>query len=82
MFLRRFTFTRLWFPFRLFDSQFGVLFILCCWGVAVITAVGSFFRYAARRPKPWYVWLNLLINITGLLFTAGIVFLILVAVVH
>jgi hypothetical protein len=82
MLLRKITFTRLWWPARLFESPLGVVFVLCCWGVAVITAIGSLFRYGPRRPKPWYVWLNLVINITGLLFTAGIVFLVVVAMVH
>lgn len=48
----------------------GFLFLL--WALAVATAVASLVEFGGRagEPKPWYVILCLLINITGLLFTA------------
>ena len=46
--------------------------LLICWAVAVVAAVISLALYARRRPKPWYVRLNLVINVAGLLFTAGV----------
>jgi hypothetical protein len=55
------------------------LFILGCWGLGIVTAIGSMVVYVPVKRKPWYVWLNLLINGLGLLFTAGVVVLIIVA---
>jgi hypothetical protein len=56
---------------------FGGVEMLVCWAAAIITALFSIGHYLRRRrARPWYVWINLIINITGLLFTAGILMLI------
>ena len=41
------------------------------WWVAILTAIGSVFMYVRFPIKamPWYVILNLVINISGLLFS-------------
>ena len=60
--------------------QFGgpgvVWKLLVCWGVAIVAAVVSLALYTRQRPKPWYVRLNLVINVAGLLFTIGVFVLI------
>jgi hypothetical protein len=63
------------FQLSLRDAQVAGMILLWC--LAVFTAVGSFILYLPRRsrPRPWYVWLNLLINGLGLLFTVGVVVL-------
>jgi hypothetical protein len=38
------------------------------WLAAIISAIGSCF-YFAQRFKPWYVWLCLIFNFSGLAFT-------------
>ena len=53
-------------------SGWEFILILVIWGIAVITAISSVLIYARRR-KPWYVWLNLIVNIVGLLSTAAVV---------
>ncbi len=52
------------------------ILVLLCWAVAILTAIGSLVCYVRLKPKPWYVVLNLVINITGLLFTGGIALII------
>src|SRR4051794_19601528 len=47
-----------------------------CWLTAIIFALISLAAYW-RRPKPWYVCINLVVNITGLLFTSGVAVLLL-----
>jgi hypothetical protein len=53
--------------------------VLIVWVLAVVTALVSIDEYVVsrRKPRPWYVWLNLLVNISGLLFTFGVLLLIL-----
>jgi hypothetical protein len=48
--------------------------LMLCWAVAVLCAIVSLGLYW-RRPKPWYVRLNLAINSAGLIFTGGLLFL-------
>lgn len=50
--------------------------VLLCWGLAIVTALVSLATYARRKPKRWYVWVNLLVNVSGLAMTAVIVGLI------
>jgi hypothetical protein len=38
------------------------------WLIAIVSAIASCF-YFAERFKPWYVWLCLVVNFTGLVFT-------------
>ena len=47
------------------------------WFVAVVTAIASFASYAGRNKgqRSWYVWLNLILNGAGLLFTTVVVIL-------
>ena len=52
----------------------GPVFI--CWMVAVVTALWSIFLYC-EGPRPWYVWMNLILNVAGLLFSAYVAFVIL-----
>jgi accessory gene regulator protein AgrB len=49
--------------------------IFLCWGVAILCALTSLAIYLFRS-KPWYVWINLLVNVAGLLFS-GLVLLLL-----
>ena len=46
------------------------------WGVAILCALISLAIYLFRR-KTWYVWINLLVNIAGLLFTLFALFVVL-----
>ncbi len=50
--------------------------LIPCWAFAILTAVFSLYRYR-HHPRPWFVWVNLLINVSGLVFTA-IVFVLIV----
>jgi hypothetical protein len=50
--------------------------IFLCWGVAIVCALISLAIYLWRR-KPWYVWINLLVNVAGLLFSGVVLFLLL-----
>jgi hypothetical protein len=51
--------------------------LLLIWAFAVLTAVFSLVIYARRGVRPrWYVWLNLAVNVSGLLFTLAIVCLV------
>ena len=52
--------------------------ILWCWIIAIACAFISLAIYG-RGPKPWYVWINFAINISGLLFSLGVVVLIMMA---
>jgi hypothetical protein len=52
--------------------------LLLCWLAAVATAIVSLIAFRRSR-KPWYVWLNLVVNVTGLLFTILILGIALVA---
>ena len=54
--------------------------LLVCWGVAIVAALVSLALYVRQRPKPWYVRLNLVVNVAGLLFTVGV--LVLLAVLN
>lgn len=55
-----------------------VRMIVPIWALAVLSAVLSLVLYVRRGVRrPWYVWLNLAINVGGLLFTAAAVLLIL-----
>lgn len=49
-----------------------IISILSLWAIAVVFALFSFGMYSRLRPKPWYVWLNLIINGAGFLFTIGV----------
>jgi len=51
--------------------------VLILWFVAVVTAIASFASYAGRNKgqRSWYVWLNLILNGAGLLFTTVVVIL-------
>jgi hypothetical protein len=53
--------------------------VLIVWVLALVTALVSIEEYVVsrRKPRPWYVWLNLLVNISGLLLTFGVLLLIL-----
>lgn len=42
--------------------------MLCSWAAAIITAILSLGLYC-RKPRSGLVWMNLVINVTGLLFT-------------
>ena len=44
--------------------------LLWCWGTAVIAALVSLGLYVRAR-KPWYVCINLAVNVAGLLFTGA-----------
>lgn len=51
--------------------------VVAWWALAVVTAVVSLFLYVPRRrPKPWYVCMNLFVNVSGLMFTICILLLI------
>jgi hypothetical protein len=66
-----------WFgPMWLLPQFFGISGLLLCWAIAIICAAISLAGYRSPH-KPWYVWLNLTINISGLVFTGLVVFLIL-----
>ncbi|MGB7157869.1 MAG: hypothetical protein WBD40_07370 [Tepidisphaeraceae bacterium] len=54
--------------------------ILACWVLAILTALVSIL-YLRRRPRSWYAWLNLLINISGLVFTIGLLVFVVVGAV-
>ena len=44
--------------------------ILLVWLVAIVAALSSVYLYLFRRvTRPWYVVINLIVNISGLLFT-------------
>jgi len=45
--------------------------LLICWATAILAALVSLGLYARAR-KPWYVCINLAVNIAGLLFTGGV----------
>src|SRR4051812_36283475 len=51
---------------RLPTSMVAMIFVL--WGLAAITATASLFLYLVpwKQPRPWFVVLNLAVNITGL----------------
>ena len=51
-----------------------VLPALWCWGIAIVTAIASLVLYL-KNPRPWFVWVNLVINVLGLLFTGTIALL-------
>jgi hypothetical protein len=63
------------FHLSLRDAQVAGMILLWC--LAVFTAIGSFVLDLPRRsrPRPWYVWFNLVINGLGLLFTVGVIVL-------
>ena len=46
--------------------------IFWVWLGAILTAAISLILYVRRGPKPWYVWLNLAVNVSGLLFTLAV----------
>ena len=57
--------------FLAFAEMLGPVFMLGNWGVAVIAAIASIYLYLFRNVRrPWYVVINLVVNISGLLFTA------------
>jgi hypothetical protein len=43
---------------------------LALWFIAICTAIASAVLYGRMKRKPWYVWLNLTINVSGLMITA------------
>jgi hypothetical protein len=51
-----------------FDEFMILITLLAMWITAFFSAIASLFLYI-RRPKPWYVRINLATNISGLLFT-------------
>jgi hypothetical protein len=69
----------LWLPSPFLKSELALRVMFIVWFVGVITAIASFANYAVHNtgPRPWYVWLNLTLNGAGLLFTTGVVILIL-----
>ena len=44
--------------------------------VAIVAAIVSLALYVRQHPKPWYVRVNLVINMAGLVFTIGVFVLI------
>ena len=65
-----------WLPVRPPRIFFGS-HLLACWMLAVLSALVSLASYG-RRPKAWYVWVNLVINVAGLLFTLTVLVVVLV----
>jgi len=48
----------------------SIQFVLVLWGLAVATAIASFVLYLPDRiAKPWYVFINLFVNVCGIIFT-------------
>ena len=70
----------LWFTPRWLRPSFSFLrvfpggSVMWCWAIAILCALTSLALYLRRR-KPWYVWINLVVNIGGLVFTGGVVVL-------
>ena len=52
-----------------------IIGVLCCWAAAVVTGITSLVIYTGNR-KPWYVVINLIINISGLGLTLLVLLLI------
>ncbi len=59
-----------------FSHLIGDWFIMALWALAIITAITSLIVYGRRlgQRKPWYVYICVVLNIIGLLFSAYIVF--------
>jgi fatty acid desaturase len=68
-------FVRFWLPYpvrRLLREDVLAIPTLLFWLIAIPTAIYSIFHYYRKR-KTWYVIVCLILNVAGLLFTAGCV---------